>query len=47
MQTMIPNKVLKLSMKHILLKVFWSCPLPLMEKGYGCIKKYQSDWEHI
>lgn len=47
MQTVIPNKILKLPMEHIPLKEFWSCPLPLMEKGYSCIKKYQSDLEHI
>lgn len=44
MQTVIPNKVLKLPMERILLKVFWSCPLPLMEKGYSCIKNTTLIW---
>lgn len=38
MQTVILNKVLKLPMEHILLKVFWSCPLPLMEKAIAVQK---------
>lgn len=44
MQTMFLYKVLKLPVKPILLEVFWSCPLPLLEKGSVCMKNSTLVW---